>query len=162
MKNKKLQYILVPLVILIWGLVFFKVIDHIREKNDADFAKSVSVKNIKKESVSDTFSIRADYRDPFKKYIVSAKSSSQESVIPKRIKQEVNPAFIQWPDVSYGGLILNEKGKYKTALLKINNQDFLLKTGDSRNGIKIEAVFADSIKLSYSKQIKIFYKQRSI
>ena len=66
MKNKKLTYFLIALVVFVWGLIFYKILVGVFDGN-----KNYVITNIQKKSVkdiiitSDTFTIKANYRDPF-------------------------------------------------------------------------------------------------
>ena len=161
MKNKKLQYILFPLVIVIWGLIFLKIFNHIRGSREVHASYDYSMAGLKKDTVADTFSIVAHYRDPFYRagYIQAKQQSAPgKSVIPQRVRQpvrkEADLSQVSWPEIVYGGVIYNEKDKSQTALLKIDNTDYLLKQGEETGGMRLVAVYSDSVKVTYMKETR--------
>lgn len=165
MKNKKLQYILIPLVILVWGLVFFKVFSHISRTEDFNHpAESTHESN--PDTLTDTFTIAASYRDPFYRKVPNQSGQNHvkdRSVIPGRVRQqivaEININHVQWPEIIFGGMIINEKDKSQIALLRVDGTDYLMKKGDEAMNIVVKSIFPDSIILFYNKEIKTFNKK---
>ncbi|OFZ01407.1 MAG: hypothetical protein A2491_19650 [Bacteroidetes bacterium RIFOXYC12_FULL_35_7] len=165
MKNKKLRYILLPLVLIVWGLVFYKVYEYVKE--DPLPINEQIKKNSKKTHLNtrDTILLVADYRDPFLGKIIhqisfensnevtnriyEKKSSSGGEKENLKIKQE-NKAITKtnnWPTVIYSGIIINQKNSKKTALLKINNKEKMVSEGEIIDDMKIEKIYPDSLIL---------------
>ena len=156
MKNKHLIYLLGPLVLLIWGLIFYKVYEHFRGGKEV-FGNAAAKYTDKKENAPDTFTIKANYRDPFldRNYRLVTQSigktnisEHRSGIAPKTVVPEV------FPDIRYYGLIANAKNKRKVGLFKMSNKDLLLKEGESFNDLKITKLFNDSAKITYHKTKK--------
>ena len=67
MKNKKYIYLLIPLTIVIWGLIIYKIVSY---KGDGyeSFKKEIKNNNTQDIIISDdTFSLFLNYPDPFLK-----------------------------------------------------------------------------------------------
>jgi hypothetical protein len=66
MKNKRLLYLLVPAVLLIWGIIFYQVQETLMGA-DTEEPPDRGLPQRKKEAVAtpDTVILLANYRDPF-------------------------------------------------------------------------------------------------
>jgi len=166
-KNKKLTYILVPLVIIIWGGIFYRVFMYLNKTPDINpQTVSRSIENVSKEEI-DTFSIIADYRDPFldrkikhEPSPVIQKTMSEEKHTKNNVIQKKNRTEkrIKWPEIRYGGLVQNPKSGNKVGLVKINGKDHLVKAGEIINDITVNSVFDDSVVVVLMDECRTFGK----
>ncbi len=153
MKNKKLIYILVPLAILVWGVIFYKIFTGMEDKASSSSIIYTPITASDKTD-ADTFSLEANYKDPFLSGKIYTPSQSSNSGSPDNRQSLVhadksNPIL---PDLQYFGLISNSKSKSKVGLIKIQGGDFLLKEGEKTNtNIKIEKLFKDSVIVVYQR-----------
>lgn len=159
MKNKKLTYLLIPLVAVVWGLIFYKIYLQV---NGAD--KDVQPFTVKNGNavpvVPDTIHLKLNYRDPFLSYSFNReriKSHAFGASLQANIPGNKKPEFI-WPSIKYGGMIANSKTKRKTGLLNFENASYLVKEGDLMKGYKVIRLFADSVYIGYSKHKKTFIR----
>lgn len=159
MKNKKLTYVLLILVLAIWGSILHQLF---LSENDVDFKEhevvAIDVETIDKKD--EIVSLNLNYRDPFLERKSKPKQktvniSKLKNTTPKKTAQTQN---IQWPLVEYSGSITNKSADNKMALIKINGKEHLLKEGDSKEGIQIGHIFNDSITLAYMNTAKTIYK----
>jgi hypothetical protein len=160
MKNKKLKYVLIPVVIVVWGLVFYKVFNY---ANDDIVLPSISnqlSKSATVESQKDTFSLSLQYQDPFlKKNRIIRKESTEAQELntnqantPLTIRHSRRRRTKPTPkqklsEISYGGEIINANTKNVTAVIKINGKNKLLSKGDIVGDVEILKVYTDSIIL---------------
>jgi hypothetical protein len=158
MKNKKLVYILLPLVAVIWGVIFYKIYNQIAN-SDKNMATGMPL-NIEKDadSLSDTFQLILNYRDPFLSYSFQHQMAKTYPNSLQRgfTKQATQNTEFQWPNFIYGGMIVNRQNKSKTGLLIYNNQSLLVKEGDINQGYKIIKLYNDSALIGYNKLRKTF------
>ena len=171
MKNKKLTYVLISGVIVIWGLIIYRIFSGLEpEKELPTINPETMVQNEPATKISDSFGITVDYSDPFlDRKILSFRSSSSTPVSRRSVrtqpvrrppappKTESQPERLKWPEVIYSGVIENDKGTI-VALMAINNQDFLMQAGHEKEGIKVEKIYEDSVKLTYNGEIKVISK----
>ncbi len=146
MKNKNLIYVLMPLVILIWGLIIYKIIAGMNDDKPSNSVYKPLVTEDSKE-LTDTFSLYANYNDPFLSGTVrlSRNVVETEMLSNRRSLSNVNNTPPK-PDLQYFGIISNAKNKYKVGLIKIQGVDYLLKEGDfSVNKLKVYKLFKDSV-----------------
>lgn len=166
MKNKKMTYFLVPVVIIIWGLVIYKIFSYTDSSSDKNAIPTISNQ---KETIAiekDTFSIIADYKDPFlgknisiydEDYNNETESENDKKKVPE-VKKEEPKINIKWPSIIYGGIIYNAKTKKSVGLVKINNRDYLGNKGNKIEEIEIVEMYNDSIKVKFSEQLKTIIK----
>lgn len=157
MKGKKNIYFLLPLALLIWGVIGYKVWEGIKRK-DIISSKPSSMLESTSNSKIDTFDILDNYPDPFLKYgfnrkqerrpesIVSNNNSSLKKNDPRTVNQ-----IKTWPDIIFLGSMKNRSSKRELAFLKINGADYSLKTGEKIENIKLIAILKDSIIVEYQK-----------
>jgi hypothetical protein len=160
MKNKKVIYILLPLVILIWGTILYRILKNIAPEESVSSGKSYipSLETAR----ADTFSLIADYPDPFLSR-TSAPAPEPQSIAPLQprepvIKPEPVKPVITWPSVKYSGIIRNIKNDRQLGVLQINGKDHLVSQNQSIGGIEVLQVYKDSVLLLYSGEKKVFRK----
>jgi hypothetical protein len=155
MKNRKMLYILVPAVILIWGAVAYSIFNHLHS-SDTNFEQQnapVLFKTTDTDSIK--YQLLANYRDPFNTGIRNTAEeniSDQEKMLRS---QRINQQII-WPQIEYLGLISHNK-KW-VALIKINNSNLLMKEGEEKMDIKILKMYNDSVLLKFQKNSKVYLR----
>jgi hypothetical protein len=161
MKNRKLLYLLVPLTIILWGLIIFRVFRHL---NPPAPAKSFNTDMDSLSAVNhseDTLILMANYSDPFlERNLVSAWGSSYESNNKVSGKTGNSTIPVIWPEVSYGGTIINKESNTIVYLIKINGANHLIKAGTSINRIKLIKTFNDSIIIQTGPNRKTIMKEK--
>jgi hypothetical protein len=163
MKNKRLTYILVPLVLLIWGIIFYKIFTHLDNGNETPLNDRGLKKTIVNENDKDTFTIKANYKDPFlsghQKPLTWDEGQGQISTgISGFSKKTASKPEIIIPDLRYFGLIYNENNKQKLGLFRLNNKDIILKEGQLFEELQIVGLFNDSVKTTFRRVKKTFKK----
>jgi len=164
MKNKKLTYILLPLVIIVWGLVVYRFF--FEGKKDSDKIPLLeNKKEIKSEIENDEqYILIANYRDPFLDHasaIIQTDESAEkkpETNTSNLRRQRSNVTSVRWPEISYGGFIKNDKENKYTILVGIKNQNYLVNVGDTIQNIYIKAFYRDSIHIVYNNEEKTLKK----
>ncbi len=164
MKNKKLTYVLIPLVLLVWGTIIYKIVKVANNDDDSSkMYKSTFMENEGNELLSDTFSIHPNYRDPFiskrTKGATSPENSIHSPATPN--SNEINKSIAlpsssgRWPAIVYSGLIKNQKSNKQLALIQIDGKANIMKTGDIMEQIELTKIFRDSIEVKFYKEKKI-------
>ena len=158
MKNKKLTYFLIAIVVGLWGLIIYRIIGAISA--DDEGLSPVSAPSVKEayndfSLPKDTAKLQLNYRDPFgitkQKDTVTLKTSRPLS--PKTLTMPVKPAM-NWSFITYSGYIRNPSTKKLIALVNINGQSTTLSEGESKNQVKLIKNLRDSIKISYEGKTK--------
>lgn len=160
MKNKKNIYILLPLVLLVWGAVLFQLFsftnpDEVSAPDNPEFTFKPMKVN-KRES----FNINVNYRDPFlgKMYAneTNAKPKKTHSVSPKTFKQ---PEALVWPKITYKGSIADSKGKNTIYMLIIDGKNYYMKIGDTENDVFLKSGDKESVYVKYKGNLNIIMLQ---
>ncbi|WP_111684213.1 hypothetical protein [Winogradskyella tangerina] len=145
MKTKKKTYVLLVLVIAVWGTIAYKIIVALNpEVPEFQKEDKVSITNFKIENHVDTFSVAKVNRDPFLGTYVKKERSKTKSK-KKRVV---------WPQITYQGII--KSGSNVMYILSINGKQHLLKKGQVKDNIKLIHGNAKSLALRFKMQTKAF------
>lgn len=153
---------MLPIVILVWGIVFYQIFSYFFSAPTFVTEKTETILNVD-EIKQDTFSIIANYRDPFlgenssinlPKITTSSKSTSTKTQKPAEPKPLEKP----WPIITYKGMIKNNNSEKKVCIISIDNKEQLVKEGDDINGVKITMIKKESVQVSFQKEQKTITK----
>jgi len=149
-----------PLVALVWSFVFYQLFSYFF--STPNYAKieqqtPINIDEIKR----DTFSIVANYRDPFlgkkrnsKQHFNKALNTRpRKSGVPKNIKAEK-----PWPIITYNGMIKNNNSDRRVGIVKINGKEYLVKEGDEINDVKFSKISKEEIRAKFQKERKTITK----
>lgn len=158
MKSKKSLYILIPLVVVVWGIIIFRVlnmtgnpeINNVLEFHVANDTDAIVFEKPKK--------LLLNYADPFLKNLPKAEKQSKNSGYVSLFNNNPEPKIkeIDWPEVNYQGIIENKNKK--VAIIKINDKKYLVSNGQNIKEMRVEGLYKDSIIFEKNKEIKTFYK----
>lgn len=158
MKNKKATYILLSIVAAIWGIIVYKIFSTVGSK------ESIQQENISYSSMLpvktaiDTFSIIANYRDPFLgKMTLSPSENDKPKTSVKKIEKPA-PEPLKWPSIVYRGMIKNQKTGKQLYLLTIDKQDNMMKPGEMISDIELKRVYRDSVEVVFKKEKRTIKK----
>ncbi len=154
-------YILLPLVIIIWGIILYKFFTAV---NTSHSATENLINPVNRADTSlfkiDTFSISNNYRDPFSQNIVSSPKINKNRIVKTLPEKEVvtNVVVVKWPSIVYSGVIKSKKSLQMLALVKINGESNFITRNTTLMGIELLDVFNDSIRVDYMGQQKTIKK----
>ena len=162
MKSKRTTYIMLLVVVGIWGLIGFKIWKGLQ--GDDDFVapggdKLVTPKN---RNTPDTFSLLANYRDPFlgKTQTISAPNTFTASTSPKekQVIAKPEPIVNTWPEMRYGGFV-KKSGQDKAAgFLSIAGSSEIVSPGQQVREFTVGRIWRDSVEVMRGKEKKIIRK----
>ncbi|MBI2269772.1 MAG: hypothetical protein HYU69_05370 [Bacteroidetes bacterium] len=148
-----MTYLMVPVVIAIWAYVFYSIFGN-KDKPDKDLlhpANAARLNNTTGQPV-DTFSIKADYRDPFLDKLMGGEQPKSASAI-KTPPVKVQP-LTTWPQVAYFGIIKNQTGNKQLALLQINGKQSRMQLNQMAGDITLMKITKDSVQVKFGKEMK--------
>ena len=163
MKNKKTAYIMVPIVLAIWGMIGWKVYAAMKG-NDEKLSSVILEEKVKTTGaeIPDTISLIANYRDPFLgKMFVEKKDSRTKTQDLKSTarKAPVTPVIApSWPIVSYHGLIKRTGDQKTVGFLNVNGKSYFVQGGEEAGEVKVGKMWKDSVEILFGKDKKIFKK----
>lgn len=152
MKNKKNIYILLPIVLLVWGGVLYQFFSFSSSEDVPPvISNGISLKPIK-ISKRDSFAINTNYRDPFlgKMYSPEKQKSPKKKAVPKKVEPLV------WPAIQYKGIVSDTKEKSRIFMLVINKKTYLMKKGQTENEIYLKEGDRESVYVKYKGQLNLF------
>ena len=148
LKNKKITYLLIMLVALIWGMIFYKIYSKFGEKKQIERSSPLSVVAIENGLRDSVFTLSLDYPDPFLKGM----GQSSETPLVSAAKNTGNPMIVSWPLIEYRGLLTSNSKNESTGLLRIQSSNLLVKQGKVYAAIKIRTLTRDSIFMEYQNE----------
>jgi hypothetical protein len=156
MKNKKNIYILLPAVLLIWGIVIFQFFSFSTpEEIVTNTLMELTVKPFKLKERTQ-FVINVNYRDPFLGKIYGAQETVKVISTKKAVKKVSKPEeTIVWPTIQYKGMISDPKGKNKKFMLVISDKNYFMKSGDTQNEIFLKDGDRESIYVTYKGNLNL-------
>lgn len=150
MKNKKVTYGLILMVLIIWGTIFYKVFTRISGQKTASHSVSQVVVRNQSDAHEERLALLLNYPDPFLK----GRGTEPSTAIPGMEPVDQAPQVVNWPLVEYHGSLYNKIKKEETGLLRIEGSDFLVKKGAVFAGIKIRTIAKDSIFLDFQNNTR--------
>jgi len=149
LKNKKNIKILVPVVVLIWGLVIYKIVDAFSSEDMTMLKNTPSTFKAPEVHEKETFALLPIQSDPFLGTMYHKPKAKKTT--HRNIRQE-----IVWPSINYEGFISGTTKKTTVFMLNINGQQHLVKKGDILQNIKVIKGNQENLKLKYKGQTKEF------
>jgi hypothetical protein len=160
MKNKKNIYILLPLVLFVWGAVLYQVFSF--TKSD-EIVNSINPEfNVKPLKISqrESFDINVNYRDPFLGKMYAAQTVAKVKTGISKIKKESKPKeILVWPTILYKGMVSDSKEKNKIFMLIIDNKNYYMKIGDTENEIFLKSGDKESVYVKYKGNLNLIMLQ---
>ncbi len=151
MKNKKALYVLLPVVVVIWGLIIFKVFSYTNEEPEFSPYSKTNIGKDKGEVLQENFVLDLNYEDPFKTKVGIRKTTTAENYKPK-IKSN---RAIRWPEIKYYGIVRNEKTARKVVSVGIGGRSYLMKEGEEKEKVRLVRVYGDSVLAKFKGEERV-------
>jgi len=156
MKSKKSIYVLLPLVLFIWGTIIYKFFSYTNESVYVVQDNEVSIKPLQIKQ-KDTFTIKMNSRDPFTGTLINEAVSKPNHIVT-RTSQEGKEELI-WPMIKYKGIVSDVKDKVKIYMLIIEGRTFLMRKGQKENDILLKDGDKEMVYLKYKDDSKVVFIQ---
>lgn len=146
-KNKRSSFILIPLLLLVWGYLVFKIyiltvgIKTV-EPERAKTKRITKISNPIKEKLS------FGYRDPFLSGFGESYQLSDDA--PEPI---YTPPMKSNNKLLYLGRVTSNNSGLIYFNFKVDNEYLLLQKGERKNGLEIISIYTDSVKVLYNNEI---------
>lgn len=164
MAKKKINIILIIIVLALWGTVGYRALNHQFIDNELIFEKQNQNDNTTINQINkDTFELEKISRDPFlnkqfqiavapTKTIISYHKTVKKVVISNIPKRDPN---LNWPTLSYHGYIGSKERNEDLVLLTIDSKLRKLKLNDPVNGLIVKKRYKDSIEVYFNAETRI-------
>lgn len=164
MKSKKAVYFLLPVVLLLWAAIFYRIFSGSGGETAVTYSGKVQEDSYlmpeKKE-----YDLLLNYPDPFSgaayKSGLSPKPAAERSPAPEHYEQPAPfQAAYDWAGVQYLGTIEHSGKSTSIALVLIQGKSYMLKKGTPQDEIKLLSLSKDSVQLQIGKE-KAFVRKRN-
>lgn len=161
MKSNRTKYLMLLLVVSIWGLVVYRFLTYRTDGALSDQVTTNQNFDISQKS-GDTFTLALNYADPFYSHTPERSTAgdnpqtAEKPAEKARVVIEPPKPRIVWPAVLYKGVVLNEKHNSNSVIIIINGSTQILKKGDEVQGVRVISIGKDSIALRFSNQQRFF------
>lgn len=146
MKNKKNTYILLVVVIFIWGLLIYNFFSFTNtEAEIPEVSNTISIKPLAVKE-RDTFSINVNYRDPFLGKMYQPDTNKRKSGKKIKVKEK---APVLWPRVVYKGIVSDSKDAKKVFMVIIDGHTHFMKEKEEQQEILLKSGDRKSITIQY-------------
>lgn len=153
MKDKKMTYLLICCVAVVWGVIFYRVFSGIAsEAPELPVAKSAKGAYFNLvDHAGDTVRLDLSYSDPFSENYTEAPaealperntSISQAPVVSLKPKTD-------WSGIVYSGQLYNSAQRRHVAIINVKGREVMLSEGERGEGLKFVKRIGDSIKVEY-------------
>ena len=171
MKNRPLTISLLVAVVSIWAWIMYSVFDYMESPEVAVTNKRKFVSVIKEDTTTTDYVLDLNYKDPFLKkectayrvvntaiHVNTINKQVDNTGSPNRLKTKPDKEEIPVPVINYVGRIQNAKLKKPVAILLIDGNEYMMQEGQENNGVLLQGIMNDSVKVIFSK--KIFYVKK--
>lgn len=142
---------LLAAVLGVWGTIAYKIVNGLSPEDPQQTEQTFDVSFQPKTKVTvDTFSIQNVERDPF----LGTLSTSITNNKPKTTKNSNQIVTKHQPKITYAGLVKKQTTADKVFVVNINNQQYLLKQGQTVDSITLIKGNTKEITIRYNKQTK--------
>lgn len=158
MKNKKSIYLLLPIVLGIWGMVlyqFFSITNPEKPVSKHDFLQ-LDLKPLKIAENDSSFLIEVNYRDPFLGNN-SDLNTEEEDFEPEVEEPIIEAPIIEplvWPKLIYKGMVSDTKDKKKVFIVEINGRSLMMKLGAIEHEVVLQSGNRKTISVGFKGELK--------
>lgn len=150
MNKKGKTYLLLVVVLGIWGTIGYQVYSKLNPDEMPVVATNSSVSfSPKQEMTKDTFSISTSHRDPFLGTAYQAKQNSTQTSAVKKSKDT-----IVFPPLSYKGVISKQQSSQNIFIIEISGTQQLFKVGKQVDDITLIKGDKKSVLVSFKGKRK--------
>jgi len=151
LKGKKGLYILLPIVVFVWGAILYQIVDAFSDDDPiVEDTTQISFATVQSKE-REKFTIRDVERDPFLGTMYRPKK-----VTPKNPNPTPKKTKTVWPQIRYKGLVSTQNNSSSIFLIEINGADQLMKRNDSFSEVKLIKGSSNTITVRYKGITKKF------
>jgi len=152
--NKQSTYLLLVVVAIVWGLIFYRIFIGLRPSSPAMPQKQNVMPTIYTEEKNTHFELFANYRDPFLGKVYGQKT---KPTAPKPPPKKIQPKKIVPPipksnlKLFFLGLVSSSKYKKKVGFIRYNNKEQMIEEGEQLQDITIVRFTKDSMLIKHTE-----------
>lgn len=162
MKSRKTAYVMLPLVLAIWGTIGWKVYASLGNEPAAVTAERTAPVKDRSVQLPDTIRLIANYRDPFLDKLVATEKPTVKPIRNPKPAQPGTPQVSQpvqvWPQVTYHGLIKRSGDEKTVGFLRVNGTSHFIRGNEAAGVVNVVRLWKDSVEVAWGKEKKIVRK----
>lgn len=155
MNQKPVKYLLIGGVVLVWGLIIYRVVDGLNPDDNIPAIKAANTLTNAYVAPADSFTLIADYSDPF--IPGSDTVDAEVTAIPQPVAAPPPAPVVNKPPVDtykegtiqYVGMISNPQKKIKLGTITLNGKEMLVREKDNVEGYVVMKITAEAIVVKY-------------
>ena len=150
MKKKGKTYILLTVVLGIWGAIGYQIFSKLSTDDSPMIATNSNVSFTPKQIIKeDTFSINTKHRDPF----LGKPYQQKQTTKVRRVSVGKKDAFV-FPPIIYKGVISKQQSAQNIYIIEVSGTQQLFKTGKKIQEVKLVKGNKKSITISFKGKRK--------
>lgn len=132
-QSRRSIYILLPITILIWSFLAYKIFFFSTESEQ--FKETKTIKDEKAVILIDSTPLNLDYQDPF----------LHDEILTETIFEEEKVKQVNIPPISFFGFVQNTQNQKLIALIEMKGEKLSAEQGNSIGRIRICKIYKDSL-----------------
>ncbi len=156
MNNKLLKYLLLTGVVLVWGIIIYKITKNINEDSSTNQSTIPNKKTPEQVTKNDEFILIANYRDPFFENNITEANTQQQAIITEKQIDKIPFIQKQKPilntNIKFYGMIQNKTTKKKVAVISVNGVDDMVQEKQKLGDILIKKINQHEIIVTYKHE----------
>lgn len=164
MKRKRLTAVLLVLVLVVWGAVFWRVFwerSRAQQEPEAGPGPTALAPPVAPPEPKDTLLL--NYRDPFLGTPLAQQPGRTLAGEPDKARKTAHSAVdppTPWPEIRYQGMVRAVKNGKATALIRIAGKEHLVGLGERPNDLRVVLFTTDSLVLEREPNERKTFKVR--
>ncbi|MEE9363944.1 MAG: hypothetical protein V3U92_15190 [Cellulophaga sp.] len=162
MERKKINKVLIVVVILIWGIVLYKFVSpYFKQTANNVLTAELLTKELKViAKKKDTVALNLIDRDPFLgKPFYKKKRVGREKIAKKTSVIKVTPKIIEWPKITYLGFVKSKKNARRLGLVRVDGKLYRVNKKEVIQGVMVLDIYNEYILLVNGKEKKKFKRK---
>jgi hypothetical protein len=164
-KNKALTYVLIVVVLLVWGVIIYRIVIAYSGGHDESYVPPPAPKEVFNDYAvpKDTARLLLNYRDPFGIVVKkdTAKPPARNRLNAGIARLNMAPSF-NWDIIRYSGYIKNPGSKKLIAFMKVNGKEAMMSEGETVGQFKLIRNMKDSVLVKSGGKTKYIHIQPAI
>ncbi|MCX6232974.1 MAG: hypothetical protein NTZ33_15700 [Bacteroidetes bacterium] len=155
MKSKRAQRILFFCVLVVWGLIFYRLFLYLKKEDSNNSSLTVNLHQSDSKISTDSLNLLLNYPDPFhlsKLISLQINEENKSNSHSRKLIAPKNDELIAIPKIIYKGCIYNQIKHKNIGILVLNQTSSFIKEGDSIQNWEVAKIYKDSVLITHSKQ----------
>ena len=153
MKDKKMTYLLICCVAVVWALIFYRVFAGMAaDEPDMPIIRNPKTAYFNRiDHAGDTVLLDLSYSDPFSKPSIETSTEPVMAEAVTALNPQATPVKIKpdWSGITYSGQLYNGVQRRHVAIINVKGREVMLSEGERGEGLKFIRRVGDSIKVEY-------------